>query len=98
MYAIHVSRHDTVVLGMGFATLRPVRGTPAMTTADADGIIIAGLLFDAGPMQSPVLLEVDRTKAKRATPKIPSRCTMSSFASAALGWKPHVDQFEDQQQ
>ena len=47
-----------VVLGLGFATLRPVKGTPAMTTVDADGIDIAGLLFDAGPNESPVLLEV----------------------------------------
>jgi hypothetical protein len=29
-----------------------------MTTADADGIILAGLLFDAGEKDSPVLLEV----------------------------------------
>ena len=29
-----------------------------MTTADVDGIIVAGLLFDAGEKQSPVLLEV----------------------------------------
>lgn len=56
--AIQVTRPDTVVLGMGFATLRPIHGTPAMTTADADGIIIAGLLFDAGPVQSPVLLQI----------------------------------------
>jgi hypothetical protein len=58
MDAIHITRHDTVVLGMGFATLRSINGTPAMTTADADGIFIAGLLFDAGPMQSPVLLQI----------------------------------------
>jgi hypothetical protein len=37
------------VLGLGFATLRPMKGTAALTTADADGIDIAGLLFDAGP-------------------------------------------------
>jgi hypothetical protein len=55
---IRVSRPHTVVLGLGFATLRPVKGTAAMTTADADGIEIAGLLFDAGPSESPVLLEV----------------------------------------
>lgn len=68
MDAIHVTRHDTVVLGMGFATLRPINGTPAITTADADGIIIAGLLFDAGPIQSPVLLEIgpDGSKADHA--------------------------------
>ena len=54
---IRVTRPHTVVLGLGFATLHPVKGT-AMTTADVDGIEIAGLLFDAGPSESPVLLEV----------------------------------------
>lgn len=56
--AIRVTRPNTVVMGLGFATLRPVNGTAAITTADVDGIIIAGLLFDAGPIKSPVLLEV----------------------------------------
>ena len=50
---IRVTRPDTVVMGLGFATLRPTKGTAAMTTADADGIILAGLLFDAGPQVSP---------------------------------------------
>jgi hypothetical protein len=55
---IRVTRPHAVVLGLGFATLRPVKGTAAIMTADADGIEIAGLLFDAGPSESPVLLEV----------------------------------------
>jgi len=55
---IRVTRPNTVVLGLGFATLRPIRGTAALTTADVDGIEIAGLLFDAGPETSPVLLEI----------------------------------------
>ncbi|HEV2463775.1 MAG TPA: coagulation factor 5/8 type domain-containing protein, partial [Acidobacteriaceae bacterium] len=55
---IQVTRPNTVVLGLGFATLKPVNGTAAMTTADADGIIISGLLFDAGQKESPVLLQV----------------------------------------
>ena len=55
---IRVTRANTVVMGLGFATLRPTHGTAAMTTADADGIEIAGLLFDAAPEKSPVLLEV----------------------------------------
>jgi len=65
---IFLMRPDTVVLGLGFATLRPIRGTPAMITADADGIEIAGLLFDAGAENSPVLLEVgpSRSKARHA--------------------------------
>ena len=52
MDAIRVTRPNTVVMGLGFATLRPINGTAAITTADADGIIIAGLLFDAGPVES----------------------------------------------
>jgi hypothetical protein len=55
---IRVANPDTVVLGLGFATLRPTNGTPAMIAADVDGITIAGLLIDAGPMISPVLLQV----------------------------------------
>jgi hypothetical protein len=55
---IRVTHPNTIILGLGFATLKPINGNPAMTTADTDGIILAGLLFDAGPVQSPVLLEV----------------------------------------
>jgi len=55
---IRITKPDTIVLGLGFATLRPTQGTPAMVLADADGIDIAGLLFDAGPQSSPVLLDV----------------------------------------
>ena len=63
---IRVTRKDTVVLGLGYATLKPGRGTSAMTLADADGIVIAGLLFDAGELSSPSLLQVgDQTGATR---------------------------------
>jgi hypothetical protein len=55
---IRVTRAGTVVMGLGFATLRPVNGSAILTTADVDGIIVAGLLLDAGPLQSPVLVQV----------------------------------------
>ena len=61
---IRVSRPDTVAMGLGFATLKPVKGTAAMTTADVDGVIVAGLLFDAGETISPVLLEVGPVGSK----------------------------------
>lgn len=38
--------------------MRPTNGTAAITTADVDGIDIAGILFDAGEQISPVLVEV----------------------------------------
>jgi len=68
---IRVTRPRTVVLGLGFATLRPVKGTAAMTTADADGIEIAGLLFDAGAIESPVLLEVGAEESRARHVKDP---------------------------
>ena len=85
--AIRVTRHDTVVLGMGFATLRPINGTPAMTTADTDGIIIAGLLFDAGPAQSPVLLEIgpDGSKSRHAKDPISLHDVFFRVGGAGVG-------------
>jgi hypothetical protein len=56
--ALEVRRRDTIVLGLGFATLVPDRGGPAMTVDDARGVKLAGLLIDAGPHESPVLLQV----------------------------------------
>jgi hypothetical protein len=55
-------------MGLGFATLKPAKGKAAMTVADVDGVTIAGLLFDAGETESPVLLEVgpERSKARHA--------------------------------
>ncbi|GEL94603.1 discoidin domain-containing protein [Cellulomonas composti] len=53
---IQIDRPDTVVLGLGLATLRPVGGVDAMHTADVDGVRIAGLLFDAGAEKSDTVL------------------------------------------
>ena len=55
---INVTRADTVVLGLGFATLIPDNGVVPMSVSDVDGVRIAGLLFDAGPTNSPVLLQI----------------------------------------
>jgi hypothetical protein len=57
---IDVKRQDTVVLGLGLATLTPKNGIPAMTVANVQGVKIAGLMIDAGPMNSPVLLQVGK--------------------------------------
>ena len=85
--AIRVTRPDTVVMGLGFATLQPVNGTAAMTTADADGIILAGLLFDAGPAKSPVLLEVgpDRSKARHRNDPISLHDVFFRVGGAGVG-------------
>jgi hypothetical protein len=56
--AIDVTRPDSIVLGLGFPTLIPTRGNAAMTVARAEGMLVSGVLFDAGPISSPVLLQV----------------------------------------
>ena len=55
---IVVTRPGTVVLGQGFATLVPQRGNAAMIVAPNVGVKLSGLIFDAGPVNSPVLLSV----------------------------------------
>jgi hypothetical protein len=55
---IVVSRPNTVVLGLGFATLNPRRGNAAMVVQNVTGTKISGIIFDAGPVNSPVLLQV----------------------------------------
>jgi hypothetical protein len=56
--SLSINRPDTVVLGLGLPTLIPTNGNAAMTTARAKGIVISGIIFDAGPTTSPVLLQV----------------------------------------
>jgi hypothetical protein len=55
---IVVSRPDTVVLGLGFPTLVPSRGNVAMLVASVPGVKLSGMIFDAGPVNSPALLQV----------------------------------------
>ena len=55
---IRVPRAGTVVLGLGLATLVAGGGQPALTVADVPGVTVAGVLVDAGPVPSPVLVEV----------------------------------------
>jgi hypothetical protein len=55
---IVVSRSDTVVLGLGLATLVPQHGNAAMIALPNRGVKLSGLIIDAGPVNSPVLLSV----------------------------------------
>jgi len=55
---LNVTRANTVILGLGLATLIPDNGITAMTTADVDGLKLAGLLFDAGTTNSQFLAQI----------------------------------------
>jgi hypothetical protein len=55
---IDVVRPHTIVLGLGFATLIPTNGNAALETASVPGIKVSGLIVDAGPVNSPVLVQL----------------------------------------
>ncbi len=55
---LRVVRADTIVLGLGLATLLAEGGSAAITVADVPGVTIAGLLVDAGPQTTPVLVQI----------------------------------------
>ncbi|HXV32611.1 MAG TPA: hypothetical protein VD769_01275, partial [Gaiellaceae bacterium] len=58
--SIVVKRANTVVLGLGHATLTAVDGAVPLTVNDVRGVIIAGVTIDAGAVESPVLMQVGK--------------------------------------
>jgi hypothetical protein len=56
--AIIVPYPDTVVLGLGMPTLIPQNGNVSMSVLSTKGVLVSGIIFDAGPKNSPVLFEV----------------------------------------
>ncbi|MFJ8248894.1 coagulation factor 5/8 type domain-containing protein [Streptomyces sp. NPDC094466] len=55
---INIDRADTVALGLGLATIIPDNGVTAIKVGDVSGVKLAGLLVDAGPVNSETLIEV----------------------------------------
>jgi hypothetical protein len=58
--SINIWRPNTVVLGLGHATLTAVDGSIPLDVADVPGVVVAGVTIDAGLKESPVLLRVGR--------------------------------------
>lgn len=65
---IKVKRADTVVAGLGMATLTASNGNSVLTTADVPGIDISGLVVDAGPVNSPTLVEIGSKNGNNGVP------------------------------
>jgi hypothetical protein len=91
---IKVKRAGTVVLGLGMATLTARDGVVPMTVADVAGVVVSGLIFDAGPVNSPVLLQVgtghaSKGKAERGRGTDPSGPTTLHDVFFRIGG-PHV--------
>ncbi len=55
--SITVKQPNTVILGLGMATLVASAGKPAIVVGDVDGVRIAGILLQAGPTKTSALLK-----------------------------------------
>jgi hypothetical protein len=55
---IHVLWPDTKIVGLGFPTLIPTHGNVTMDVTGVPGVNLSGLIFDAGPVTSPSLLDL----------------------------------------
>ncbi|WP_433968601.1 malectin domain-containing carbohydrate-binding protein [Tunturiibacter gelidiferens] len=64
---ISITNANAIVLGLGYPTLIPQNGGSAITVADVDGVQIADLMIDAGPSNSPVLMQVGVAGATRVS-------------------------------
>ena len=85
---IAIKNADTVVLGMGIATLTAVDGAVVMTTANVQGVDIAGITIDAGTKNSPVLLQIG-TKNRHGGTSDPADPTALQDVFFRVGG-PHV--------
>ncbi|MEV0328833.1 adenylyl cyclase [Micromonospora echinospora] len=85
--SIEVRRPDTVVLGIGHATLTAVDGAIPLDVAGVPGVVVAGVTIDAGLTESPVLLRVGRKHGPdRSDPRNPT--TLSDVYFRVGG--PHI--------
>ncbi|HSX51796.1 MAG TPA: adenylyl cyclase [Cellvibrio sp.] len=56
--SIKVNRANTIVMGMGYATLTPTNGNSVLEVADVDSVTVSHLMVDAGTTNSPVLIRI----------------------------------------
>ncbi len=56
--SLKVTRPGTVITGLGMPSLVPESGNPVMEVSDIDAVTISGLLLDAGPEHSEVLMQI----------------------------------------
>jgi hypothetical protein len=62
--AIHVVRPNTIIMGMGLATVTPINGTAAIQVDDVPGVSISAITVDANTTTSDVLVQVGTPNAR----------------------------------
>lgn len=86
--SIKVTRADTVVLGLGMATLTAVNGSVPLTVGDVAGVVVAGVMIDAGTVSSPALMTVGTENGTCAACSTGDPTTLSDVFMRVGG--PHV--------
>jgi hypothetical protein len=70
--SLKVTKPNTVILGLGYATLIPDNGAIAIDVADVDGVHLAGLLIEAGITESEALIRIGAAGSRRDHSRNPS--------------------------
>jgi len=66
-----VSQTNTIILGLGFPTFVPTTGRTALRVEAGEGVIISGLVFDAGAKETETLVQIgqpDRDAGRAENP------------------------------
>ena len=63
--ALEIKNENTIVYGMGLATLVAKKGNACMKVGDVSGVKVCGLLFEAGEDESETLLEIGNKKSDK---------------------------------
>lgn len=64
--SLKIKRSETIMIGMGMATLVPEKGNKAIEVSDVDGVTIASLIIDAALIPSETLVQLGKTKSKKS--------------------------------
>jgi hypothetical protein len=68
---IQINNANTVVLGLGLPTLIPTKGNAVLQTADEPGIVVAGIMADAGLQHSELLIQIGPIGSNSRNPENP---------------------------
>jgi hypothetical protein len=78
---IVVARPDTIVMGLGEATLTADNGTIPLVVGDVSGVEVSGLIIDAGASNSPALLQVGTPLSRVLPPLLTSNASDPTLVS-----------------
>lgn len=85
-----IRRDDTVVLGLGHATLTAVGGaTPVVVRHQAEGVVLAGITVDAGTELSPNLIHLEGQPGNKQKPRTTTPSTTLNDVYVRVGG-PHI--------